>query len=159
MWHDCVLLVVGQDKRELSSAPSAQGHFYFRLLYPNYVRPDLCQLCLQLIDSKNTPSILGHFMKRGHFYLTGSFSSVLQFSTNSMWLQSYLLPAGCFYLNMSYAVNLVWFGLVYDCGLWSEDPSRDCLMAPIHSDSTSIGSSRWKSCIFKIYRWYICVLQ
>ena len=39
---------------------------------------------------------------------------------------------------------LVWFGLVYDYGLWSEDPSRDCLMAPYQSASTSIGlTSGW----------------
>ena len=33
---------------------------------------------------------------------------------------------------------------LYDCGLWSEDPSRDCLMAPNQSASTSIGlTSGW----------------
>ena len=41
-------------------------------------------------------------------------------------------------------LSLVWFGLVYDYGLWSEDPSRDCLMAPYQSASTSIGlTSGW----------------
>ena len=34
---------------------------------------------------------------------------------------------------------LVLFCFVYDYGLWFEDPSWDCLMAPIQSVSTSIG--------------------
>ena len=33
----------------------------------------------------------------------------------------------------------VLFCFVYDYGLWSEDPFRDCLMAPNQSGSTSIG--------------------
>ena len=33
----------------------------------------------------------------------------------------------------------VLFCFVYDYGLWSEDPSRDCLMAPNQSGPTSIG--------------------
>ena len=35
--------------------------------------------------------------------------------------------------------DIVLFCFVYDYGLWSEDPSRDCLMAPNQSVSTSIG--------------------
>ena len=39
----------------------------------------------------------------------------------------------CLILQQNVQLFQKWFGLVYDFGLWSKDPSRDCLMAPNQS--------------------------